>query len=270
MYYVDAYAGTSASGATQRSARSAGATATVDCSSGSTSLSAPTGLSGAAVSQTSNLIKWNAMTGADGYNIYKLGTLLARTLKGTMLWQDNGLQCGTTHQYSVEAFKYDASSNVIGSGNISSPIYVQTLGCGSANPFSIQVLSPNGGQTYKLGDVVNISWKTVGYGAGNSIALSVYEYRSDNSYYGIAPVFGETVSNIIGSDGIVQDNGDYKWTIPQSVVLGNYIIWISSAVGVRDTSDNPFTITSLNAQATLLNTVQIQLKELRQILLNLR
>jgi len=235
-----------------------------------TSLFAPTGVTGSAVSQTSNLIRWNAVTGADGYNIYKLGTLLARTLKGTLLWQDERLQCGTTHQYSVEAFKYDASWNVVGSGNISPTISVQTLGCGSANPFSIQVLSPNGGQTYKSGDIVNILWKTSGYGAGNSIALSIYKYRSDNNYYGVYPVFGETVSNIIGADGTIQDDGTYQWTISSSVAPGTYVVWISSAVGVRDISDAPFTISSGNVSATLLDIVQAQLEQIKQVLLNLR
>ncbi len=363
MYYIDAYAGTSASGATQRSARSQGVNATINCGTGSlsaptnltvsgtsqtqinlswdavqgatsynvyrrfvtgnyvrvthsvsgtnysdkslscsapltldtfyeyyvvavnatgisgesnhvhgntqncsssTSLSAPAGLTGTAVSPTSVKLTWSAVTGADGYNIYRDGNLVARE-RGQAFHYDEGLSVSTSYVYKVEAYKYDSNWNILASNNFSDSITVKTA---AVSP-TTRVISPNGGETYKIGDTVSIKWMVTGMGNSNSVAVSVYKYRSDNNYYGIRPDFGVTWYNDYTSSGTL-DTGSYNWTVPTTLALGQYVVFVAGSTAISDTSDGPFTIVSKNVSATLLDTIQVQLDELRQTLLNLR
>jgi len=217
-------------------------------------LPAPTGVTGSAVSQYSTLIKWNSVSGASGYNVYKDNTrnervLLARTLQGTTVWYDTQAVCNTTYGYYVEAFKYDAALVPIGSGNISPKVSVQTPGCTTLA--SVQVLTPNGGEIYKPGDTVNISWKATSLtNQSNSVSVNVYAARADKDYNSgkSSPVFGITLGNSVNG-GVVSDTGSYAWTIPTYFSVGQYIVLVkSSFTSNPDISDNPFLVT-LNSRA---------------------
>ena len=369
MYYLDAYAGTAATGATQRSARSSGVQATVDCGN-SSSLPTPTGLKGTALSGTAIKLTWNTVSGATGYrikrvgttqtfsatypyyddtgltcgtsyaytvearksgaqsgtyeyspaaqvtastkdcgnttfnkptglkgefisqttirlswnpihtsgykggyNIYKNGTLLARTRTDvesstytSTLYYDNSVRCPSTQRYQIELFEYDANWNIVPSGVLSDVLTVD----GSSCPTPItKVISPNGGELYKTGDTIKIQWTATGLGSNNSVAVSVYKYSSNNNYYGVRPDFGITWYNDYTS-GATLDTGSYDWTIPSSFATGQYIVFIAGSTAIQDTSDGPFSISSSNVSATLLDTVQAQLEQIKQALSKLR
>ncbi|MFA6386835.1 MAG: peptidoglycan-binding protein [Candidatus Paceibacterota bacterium] len=213
-------------------------------------LPAPTGVTGSAVSQYSTLIKWNSVSGASGYNVYKDNArnervLLARTLQGTTVWYDTQAVCNTTYGYYVEAFKYNATSVPIGSGNISPKVSVQTPGCTTLA--SVQVLTPNGGEVYRVGNAVNISWRATGLtNQSNSVSVNVYAARADKDYNSgkSSAVFGITLGNSVNG-GVVSDTGSYAWTIPTYIPVGEYVVLVkSSFTSNPDISDNPFSIRS--------------------------
>ena len=155
---------------------------------------------------------------------------------------DTQVRCPSTQRYQIEQFEYYGEYwKIIPSGIFSG---VATVVGSSCPEQTISVISPNGGETYKTGETVNIKWETKAFGeAGGSIALSVYKYLPDraNSYYGVSPVFGKTVNNDI-VNGIAKDTGSYQWTIPLSFTSGNYIIFVAGGNSIRDTSDTSFSI----------------------------
>lgn len=215
----------------------------------SSSATDATGLSGKFVSFNSILLSWNPIHNSSykgGYNIYRNGSLLARTRTdltdpsySATSFYDTTVTCPSTQRYQVELFSYDQYWNIIPSGNLSGIATVVGSTCPSP---TTTVLSPNGGESYQRGDVVHITWKATGITtANNSIALSVYKYRSDNNYYGVFPEFGQTLSNPkVG--GVIQDNGSFDWTIPSSFSPGDYVVWIAGANATQDTSNAPFSI----------------------------
>ncbi len=214
-----------------------------------TGLAAPTGVTASAVSQTASLLTWNPVTGADGYNIYESGSLKSR-VRGATFWYDTNLSCGTTHTYAVEAFHYDSNWNLVPSGNLSSYVISQTKSCSDAKPY-IKVTSPNGGETYKPGSTVRITWIATGVtDNANSIGVNIFKYRSDNNYYGVKPEFGVTVSNFV-TNGVIQDNGSYDWTIP-ATYSGQYVIMVGGGpYGLKDYSDGAFTVSNTTSSSSI-------------------
>ncbi|MEI6660208.1 MAG: linear amide C-N hydrolase, partial [bacterium] len=105
----------------------------------------------------------------------------------------------------------------------------------------ISVVSPNGGESYKIGDTVAIAWHATGQtSANNNIGINIrdavaFPYKIILNQYG-----SNTVVN-----GQVTENGVYNWTIPANVTPGNYIVYISSATG-WDESNAAFTINAPN------------------------
>jgi chitinase len=78
-----------------------------------------------AVTSSSVVLSWSAVTGATGYRVYE-GTTLRTTLPGTTV-TINGLAPCSTHTYAVSAF------NAVGESPRSSPITVTTEGCQQAD-----------------------------------------------------------------------------------------------------------------------------------------
>jgi hypothetical protein len=99
---------------------------------------------------------------------------------------------------------------------------------------SITVLSPNGGETYKIGDTVKISW------SGNNLGVSNINISWCKSNSGC--------NNIVTR---IPNSGNYSWTIPATFAPGSYKIQIGNDDidnAVSDESDNYFTITSPTQQ----------------------
>ncbi|MEK7463812.1 MAG: peptidoglycan-binding domain-containing protein [Patescibacteria group bacterium] len=99
----------------------------------------------------------------------------------------------------------------------------------------ITILSPNGGETYKTGDVVRIAWKTT--------------VKTDSVTIWLSDKYGQTVREIKVP---ASNTGIYPWTIPQDVVpagtTGAFKIFMNTSSPVTgqvdsDFSDSPFTIT---------------------------
>ncbi len=94
---------------------------------------------------------------------------------------------------------------------------------------TLTITSPNGGETYVLGDTMNITWTWKGL----SIGLLKIEYSSDNF----------VTSSVIAQD--VSNTGSYSWTIPDTALSGASIrvrITDQENAGVTDTSDAVFRI----------------------------
>lgn len=233
-----------------------------------TSLSAPTNLQGTAISHWGIRLTWNAVDGAAGYYIYKSGAL--QGVKTTfyeewvkpgdnVAWYDDGLSCGTTHRYLVKAFSYDTNWRVVLSNN-SSGVTVQTLSCSDTLQY-VTVISPNGGETYRIGDTIVIKWKVIGLTTSNSIAVNMCSVQSDNNYCRRDSVFGVATWYNDMSGYVMLDTGAYNWTIPSTFVPGKYVVSIGSPMGLSDASDAPFTISSApaltNLQKFLFNILEI-------------
>ncbi|MES3005759.1 MAG: peptidoglycan-binding domain-containing protein [Patescibacteria group bacterium] len=105
---------------------------------------------------------------------------------------------------------------------------------------SLIVVSPNGGESYRIGDVVNIKWTASNLSTSSSVYI---ELRSSA---GVSPV--ATKIAVVPAIGLY-----YSWKIPSTVTAGSYIIEIYKAnkygnidsnSSVKDISDASFTITS--------------------------
>jgi len=94
---------------------------------------------------------------------------------------------------------------------------------------TLTITSPNGGETYVLGDTMNIAWTSKGL----SIGLLRIEYSSDNF----------VTSSIMAQD--VSNTGTYSWTIPDTALSGASIkirITDQARPEITDTSDAVFRI----------------------------
>jgi len=94
---------------------------------------------------------------------------------------------------------------------------------------TITIVSPNGGETYVLGDTMNIAWASKGL----SIGLLKIEYSSDNF----------ATRRTIAQD--VLNTGSYSWAIPDTALSGATIkvrITDQARPEITDTSDANFRI----------------------------
>lgn len=112
---------------------------------------------------------------------------------------------------------------------------------------SITVLSPNGGETFKVGDTVNINW--------NSSGLSDWKVRIDLAE-------NETVIYTIVPE--ISNTGSYSWVIPSnSSLIGQRKIVVGSgapdrSASIYDTSDTVFSISATTPVPIVVTTVNLQ------------
>ena len=112
---------------------------------------------------------------------------------------------------------------------------------------NLVVLSPNGGENWKVGETHEIKWSS-NQPTANSVQISVSDTRPDRTF--------SPMSNLVKSATIAtaSNNGSYSWTIPSSISgltlnAGNvYKIGVSTSIGnvgiVTDSSDSTFSITA--------------------------
>jgi hypothetical protein len=114
-------------------------------------------------------------------------------------------------------------------------INIWTSNNSSNNKTSVKLLSPNGGEIFKIGDKVSISWNST-----NNI--------DDRIYIGLTTLDGKTITNEITNYlGGISDTGSYLWTIDPSILPGDYRIVVQTSDNSRytyDTSDSSFTISA--------------------------
>ncbi|HAQ02456.1 TPA: hypothetical protein DEP30_02075 [Candidatus Nomurabacteria bacterium] len=154
-----------------------------------------------------------------------------------------GLTCGTKYYF------YGALSNTVGTGYTSDGTFT-TLPCGTTTP-SITVLSPNGGEVYKVGDKIEVKWKSSNLDANEKIRISLSGlFDNGNTAKGCDLNNSSLLSTNDGYELVTIKNDDYsiKNCTPQS---GKYykigIIQQASYDGQNvagDNSDSSFTIKS--------------------------
>lgn len=97
---------------------------------------------------------------------------------------------------------------------------------------TLSVSAPNGGEQWMTGRTYTIKWTYTG-DAGTSVMIELYDGQTYRTI---------TTNTPVGSSG----SGSYSWTIPSDQAVGsNYFIRVTSNKSISDTSNNPFTITTV-------------------------
>ncbi|MBI3114422.1 MAG: hypothetical protein HYZ07_00495, partial [Candidatus Harrisonbacteria bacterium] len=119
---------------------------------------------------------------------------------------------------------------------VSNPVQVKAQGSSAARP-SITVLSPNGGESFGVGDRMVITWNTGNFPANARVAIQLAQ-KIPNGYYGQAPIALDT-----------PNTGRFEWLIPTTIpVSTHYAVSIQGpnggeeGKGAQDYSNNEFSI----------------------------
>jgi len=98
------------------------------------------------------------------------------------------------------------------------------------NRYNLDITSPNGGESYQIGEVIGIDWV-----AHPNIVFVDLKYSSDG---------GGSWNNI--GTGIVASLGTFNWQVPASAGE-NYVVRISSTgdASLNDMSDNEFSVSDI-------------------------
>lgn len=117
---------------------------------------------------------------------------------------------------------------------------------------SITVISPNGGENWKIGETRNITWASQGFNATNyNVQIGIIDTRYSTEVGARAE---QTIANNI------PNSGSYAWTIPQTIGTMDltdtnsavYKIIVHSrsdsvtGVALGDSSNNPFSISNVS------------------------
>lgn len=114
------------------------------------------------------------------------------------------------------------------------------------NQPSVTVTSPNGGETWRVGETKTISWTSTGLNSSKLLQIFLErKLTTDNQYWNI-----KTIATL------QPQNGSYNWTIPADIVStgATYKIMVSehglSGLEKIDESDNYFTIAAAATTCT--------------------
>jgi hypothetical protein len=144
-------------------------------------------------------------------------------------WSQSGFQQGTTYKVtpSLSGYTFNPASSIF-NADITGLNFVGT----APAPVSITLIAPNGGQNYKAGSLVSITWSYAG-NPGSRVKLELLRGN-------VSSTISSNVS--IGSGG----KGSYLWKINRNQAADStYKIRITSTTNssATDMSDNAFTIT---------------------------
>ena len=125
-----------------------------------------------------------------------------------------------------------------------------TQACIISTQPSLTITSPNGGETWKIGETYDVTWQA------NAVDLVYpiwYGYDSSGSIVNSYPLYSINNGTAIG---ISAKLGKISWTIPSAMAVNPSLakskISISSAIvgGISDASDNYFSISSSSTTCT--------------------
>lgn len=123
---------------------------------------------------------------------------------------------------------------------VNNPPATTSTACNSNSPSTIKVLSPNGGETFTLGQTINIKWSSKCIDSNEKISVSIYKKGAQLSQEG-SP-YGYTTNN----------TGYYNWTIPKDINSNQYEVSIgyilTNGNATYDNSDGLFTINTSQQQ----------------------
>lgn len=139
---------------------------------------APSNLTGSAVSQTAINLSWGASTdnlGVAGYYIIRNGVTIAQTSGTATTYSDSGLSPTTNYSYQVEA--YDAANNT------SDPSNTASVTTQSPAPDTSAPTAPTGLVAGVVSATqVNLSWKA----STDNVSVDHYDiYRSNTKIYSV-------------------------------------------------------------------------------------
>ncbi len=117
---------------------------------------------------------------------------------------------------------------------------------------SVTVLSPNGGEIWKMRESKSITWKQSGFPAQNTQSSSVNSGQGPND---VITVFisskpSETDPSRLFIGEVNSNSTSYNWTVGSvqtgstSIPAGTYYVQVCRKTFVCDWSDTPFTITN--------------------------
>lgn len=120
------------------------------------------------------------------------------------------------------------------------------------------IISPNGGETWKIGETHIITWSHASEIVGKNVQLSIHLLGPDSYLIGSAALPGKDLLLYGPTNTIINSvlGGEFSWTIPASLTAGSYKIEIEeydSATGSNhiDSSDAPFNITTASTQPSI-------------------
>lgn len=148
----------------------------------------------------------------------------------TKIWEDYCFTEILLKEYYCKPFSSDTLA--VESLSYSCPNGCGEGACFSTEAFSQSILSPNGGETWNVGEAYEIKWEKSNFSTEN-VSINLVNKNSQSIY------------NL----GSLPNNGNYEWTIPSGIVpLGTtdtFKIKISintQGFPVQDLSDNFFTL----------------------------
>ena len=202
---------------------------------------------------TSAVFVKNIVQGSDGIQV--AGARLS-SLQTASVGCNNGGVVSVKPYYST-SFKNGVTAKFIFTGSVSGSdsCYIQlndpVEGLSNLVTFNlplITVLSPNGGEVYKVGDTINITWKAKNIyktPAVSGLGLSIH----DNS----TPYNNILVTYVNGSvtNGLLSEDGYYSFKIPTTVKTGKYKVYMSTTDTYGE-SKNYFDIIAPVPSVTLL------------------
>lgn len=159
-------------------------------------------------------IRWisSGLTGTLTANLYKGGTLLKQIHTTLPIAQRSYNwtlpQDLTTGNYRIEL--KDNTTGMTSSGD--EGLFSVSSGVSPITPPVIKVLSPNGREKYKIGDVVSVKWeaKNLPSQANNKVFLSIARYENGG------PVMDMSIENGVAN------TGSYAWKIKNDIKPGLY------------------------------------------------
>lgn len=155
----------------------------------------------------------------------------------------SGPDCFVDEGICDSSYSYNTAQG-LGHKLINCPTTCRDGLCQSASSVnaSIIVVSPNGGELWKLGETHNIQWKSEGLPSGKDIAIEL---------------LGSTGTKTLFSS-IANDASEVTWTIPKDFAVGTYILKVisyafscgGSEKSCGDDSEKPFTVAATTIAKT--------------------
>ncbi len=114
---------------------------------------------------------------------------------------------------------------------------------------SVKITSPNGGETWKVGETHNITWTQAGLASSNVIYINVYNNSNSSRLYEVARL-------------VPVNQGSYSWTIPANIFGTGLSFATGSGYNIRiqtqvydggyydDITDASFTIAATTTSCT--------------------